>query len=29
VFAYEREVKVKVKVKLYCTKVLRWSREEL
>jgi len=26
--AYKREVKVKVKVKLYCKKVLRWSRED-
>ena len=26
--AYKREVKVKVKVKLYCRKVLRWSRED-
>jgi len=26
--AYKQEVKVKVKVKLYCKKVLRWSRED-
>ena len=26
--AYKREVKVKVKVKVYCKKVLRWSRED-
>ena len=29
VLAYKREVKVKVKVKVYCKKVLRWLREEL
>ena len=27
-FACKREVEVKVKVKLYCKKVLRWSRED-
>ena len=27
--AYKRDVKEKVKVKLYCKKVLRWQREEL